>query len=257
MAMFVKCIESMQLEDIRKTNMKNKSANVSKFISLFFEDNGDIKNNKINDRYNRDYFAWGIKELMVNDIVLAIRKRVGDDSIIHYDVANKNRIIIKNVLFESVGKKVKINFYDESVKAVSKQITEFGKNLISSKEINKFDSEGCKNINKAFECLEKNKEVFVYQCRGTLLTVFSKERLIIKDKDNLHKYNTYEEIKSDIDYISGAVFDCAKNLNKEIVFEHKNQNEIKEIFYSSIIKCLARMTDKYIKDLVKRDIKEN
>lgn len=254
-AKFVECIKSIQMSEIIKINMKRKSPHVSKFISLFFENDGNLKTNKIDDRYNRDYFAWGIKELMVNDIVLAIQKRVNDDSIVYFDETDKKRYLIKNLLFKTEGKKAKIDFYDESVEIVSKNITDFGNNLIASKEINKFDKDGDDTINKAFSYLKNNKNAFIYHCRGTVLTVFanSVNKLSIRNNDLESNYNSYEDIKKSIDYISGVLFDCVSKRKKGIAFGDITQKSLDDIFYSTIVKCLARMTDRYIKDLPKKE----
>ena len=251
---FVECIDSIKMDDIIKTNMKYKRTHVSKFISLFFEDGGALKKNKIDDRYNRDFFAWGIKELMVNDIVLAIQERATDNSVIYFDSTNKNRRLIKNLLFETEDGKVKIRFFDECVKIVSKNITDFGRNLISSKEINKYDEKGNDYIDKAFEFLINDKNAFIYHCRGTILTVFastsgSKNPLSIKENETLYEYRSYQEIKDNINYISGALFDCVKENKNNIIFNTNSQKSITDLFYSSVIKCLARMTDKFIKEL--------
>ena len=250
---FVECIKAIRLSDIIKKNMITKRPYVSKFISLFFETNGELKENKINDRYNRDYFAWGIKELMVNDIVLAIQKRVNEKALIFFDEDDKSRYIVKNILFElnnETGKnKVKIHFYDESVKMVSENITKFGNELISSNDIKQYDTAGNSFIDSAFNFLENNRDDFIYHCKGTILTTFLGNELKIKDGDEEHLFRTYEEIKNNIDYISGALFDCVKTKKRVEFFNIDNKDKTSNIFYSSIIKCLARMTDRFIKDL--------
>ena len=253
---FVNCIEAIQLSNIIKVNMKNKSTHVSKFISLFFESDGELKQNKINDRYNRDYFAWGIKELMVNDVVLAIQKRINDDSLLLFDEQDKSRYVVKNLLFklqiESGKKKVKIDFYDEAVRMVSENITRFGNELISSNDIRQYDMAGNSYIDKAFDFLEKDRDAFIYHCKGTILTVFSVGSLSIKNGNDIRNFESYDDVKRNIDYISGALFDCVRTNKDVMFFEENNQKRTADIFYSSIIKCLARMTDRFIKDLPNR-----
>lgn len=250
---FVGCISSIQSDDIRKINFKENCQYVSKFLSMFFSDSGELKINKINDRYNRDYFAWGIKELMISDIVEAIHRRItgNRNCIVHYDETNKHRFIFKNMLFVLDNGKVKINFFSDAVKVVSKNINDFGKKLIKSDLISKHDLEGENYIKDAFDILTKDSDKFVYHCKGTVLSIFSEFHVIeVINGEYNHIYANYKDLKKDIDSFCYIFYKKVSSHDSKISIGNLSDEELLDIFNTCVIKCLARMTDRFIKDLV-------
>jgi len=250
---FVSCIKSIQACDIRTINMKDRCQYVSKFLSMFFEDDGTLKESKINDRYNRGYFAWGIKELMINDIVCAVKERINDDSLVYFDVTDKTRFFVKNILFVDDEGKIKINFCNEAVKIVSNNINDFGKSLINSESILQYDLVGEENIQKAFNLLSNDEKLFIYHCKGTVLTVFSEccknQSITISVNGNSIIYQNYDDLKRNLDDFTSLIFKKTKGDNG-IVFICFTNDEIHYIANACVIKCLARMTDKYIKKIL-------
>lgn len=231
---------------------------VGKFINTYFK-NEQIRDKKIFNPENRESFANDFKELFINDVVYSIQHVLAERKPIVINISNNpDRKIIKNILFtENENGKIVPIFASPYVDFVSKTFVDYRSSILKSHEISKFDIQGKLLIDFIIDQLLTNESEFKKHCGKDILHNLSMT-LIDSDIDlwfNDKKINPKDMyvLNEKSDDFAVAIYRYVFNeTNKEpsIAFGSNDQNKTKEIisdlFYSTIIETVGRMTDNYI-----------
>lgn len=230
--------------------LNKKSNELSEYEEKFirtFTDAGMIKEEKLFDIDNREFFANEIKELFINDVVENIIKK---ESINTYILGNNsNRFIVENILFTLKNDKVVPKFKSNYVEKVSEIFIDYRKKMITEdKNILLYDNEGKINIGITLEKIISNKKLFKKYCSKDIIQYLNKIK-----RNNFFKLKingldvTEENFKDKKEEIVDNIYEYVVKKDQNCIFFSDEMNDIiNNLFYGVVIEAIARMTDNYI-----------